>query len=516
MKTALLRWVFPVASGLLLASAFPPFNLGQNAWFALVPLLFAAEQVSPLESFRRGYLAGIVFFGATVWWTIHVTMIGMVALVLFLGLYFGAAACWFNRLRRDTQEDSILHNLLFMFLGAAGWVTLEWIRGQVPLGGFGWNNLGVSQWRMPPLFQFASYTGVYGVSAMLFVVNAGIFVTVRRFWRQIGKAAPHRRLSWEFYVAMTMVCLALVTGIRQIRDVRAMPATKTLRLALVQGNIPQDLKFDPAQAAMILDRYGTLTEMAALKTVDLIIWPETATPDAIRYDQASFDLATNMARRATAGLLTGTIDVTENAKPLEAFNAAVLVSPEGKLREMYRKIHLVPFGEYVPLRKIFPFMKWLTPIQESFERGREYTVFEVQGSRFGTVICFEDTLPELYRGFVRRGVDFMVNVTNDAWFKNSPAAQMHLANALIRTVESRRPLVRSTNNGVTCIVDECGFIRSEMQPFVEGYLTTEIAFRDDASLTFYTLYGNAFVYLCVLATGTAVWILWRKTATSRA
>jgi apolipoprotein N-acyltransferase len=514
MKTLLHRWLFPLATGFILAGAYPPFHLGQNAWFALVPLFFAVEQASPLESFRRGYLAGLAFFGSTVWWTVHVTVAGMVGLIGFLALYFGAAAWWFTMLRKllrcDEKEDAALPNLLLMFLAATGWVTLEWIRGQVPLGGFGWNNLGVSQWQMLPLIQFSSYTGVYGVSAMLFLVNAAIYLTVRRFWRQIGKAAPVRRLSWEFYIAMTVVCLSLVTGIRKIRELQAAEPSRTLRLALVQANIPQDLKFDPGEKERILTRYSSLTDLATMKPVDLVIWPETATPESLRYDVESYSMATNFAARARYGLLTGTFDLLHINGRLEAFNASMLVRPGGRIADTYHKIHLVPFGEYVPLRKIFPFMKWLTPIQDSFERGQEFTVFEAQSNRFATVICFEDTIPELYRHFVDRGVDFMVNLTNDAWFKNSPAAEMHLANAVFRTVETRRPLVRCTNNGVTCIVDEAGFIHSQMESFVNGFETPELVLRANRPTTFYTTHGNVFVQICILTTGICAALAWRK------
>ena len=210
---------------------------------------------------------------------------------------------------------------------------------------------------------------------------------------------------------------------------------------------------------MILERYQTLTETAVMTQVDMIIWPETATPEPLRYDPESFALVTNLAVKTQAYLLTGTIDVTPYSSPPEAFNGAILIRPDGSLGGIYHKIHLVPFGEYVPLRKIVPFFKWLTPITDSFERGEEFTLFHLKELRFGTVICFEDTVPEVYRCFIQRGADFMVNLTNDAWFKDSPAAEMHLANAVFRCAETHRPLVRCTNNGVTCVVDEFGFIK---------------------------------------------------------
>jgi apolipoprotein N-acyltransferase len=520
---AIERWVLPVLSGALMASAYPPFNFGQAGWVALVPLLFAldglvvgaplrarpgesrAEARSYMEAFRRGYIAGLVFFGATVWWTVHVTLPGMVALVAWLALYFGAGAMWFSTLlswgRRDV--DPAGRNLLTAIAGSAGWVTLEWLRGQLLFGGFPWNFLGVSQHQLVPLIQFAEWTGVYGVSALICFVNFAFFFTTRRYVRQIRNKIPARRPSWEFYLAMLLICAGFVHGLRQIRQQQTRPGPN---IALIQGNIPQTLKFEPEQKPMILERYRRMTEIAIGGKPDLIIWPETTMPDPVRYDPESFALVTNLAAMADARLLTGSIDITPYSSPPEAFNAALLIEPDGRLQNIYRKIHLVPFGEYVPLRKVVPFMKWLTPIQESFERGRDFTVFElpVAGwTRFATVICFEDTVPELYRRFVRRDVDFMVNLTNDAWFKQSPAAELHLANAAFRAAETRRPLVRATNNGVTGVVDQFGYVRHRLPPFTEGSLNFQLDLPAAREITFYTRYGDVFVAGCAAVVAVA-------------
>ena len=504
MKRLLLAWLLPVCSGLLYALALPPFDVTELGWVALIPLLFAIEDCRPGEAFRRGYVAGLVFFGMTMWWLVHVSMPAPVALTAFLALYFGAAAAWFARFTY-AGTDSFGRNLLVAVVGTAGWVTLEWIRGHLVLGGFGWNGLGVTQHRNVPFIQFASLTGVYGVSALVCFVNFAFFQTLRRFIRHLGtrssraeRCGPLRRLSWEFYLAMTLVCGAFLHG---LREMRAEEGTRSLRIALVQGNIPQTLKFEPEQKPMILERYRSLTESILPLEPELIIWPETATPEALRYDLDSFELTTNLAQQANAYLLTGTIDVTPYSKPMEAFNGAILIRPDGTLGEIYRKIHLVPFGEYVPLRKILPFMKYLTPIGDSFERGKDYTIFRLPELSFGAVICFEDTVPEVYRGFVKRGVDFVVNLTNDAWFKDSPAAAMHLANAVFRCAENRRWLIRSTNNGVTCAVDPYGVVRMRAEPFTASAKLFVPAFPAEQPVTFYTRHGDVFVAVCVMVTG---------------
>ncbi len=503
------RWVLPVVTGVFYALALPPYNHSEAGWFALVPLLFALEGCRPGEAFRRGFLAGLVFFGMTVWWIIHVSLLGMLGLVAFLALYLGVASLFLAQL--SNENDSVWHNLFAAVAGAAGWVTLEWMRGHFPLGGFGWNGLGVTQSAATPLIQFASVTGVYGVSALVFILNYAFFCTIRRYLRNIGNATPARRLSWEFYLAMLLVGGAFVSGLRVIESAPVGGSQRALRLALVQGNIPQSLKFEEREKPMILDRYQSLTTTATLEQVDLIIWPETATPAALRYDPETFAVTTNITANTQAYLLTGTIDFTTRSETVEAFNAAALVRSDGLVAGVYRKIHLVPFGEYVPLRKIAPILKWFTPITDSFERGRDATLFNVHGLKFGAVICFEDTLPDLYRRFVKRGADFMVNLTNDAWFHNSPAAEMHLANAIFRAVENRRSLVRCTNNGVSCLVDRSGIVRHRIEPFTPATLAFVLLVPSELPVTFYTQYGDVFAGGCALLTGlTLVSLFFRR------
>ncbi|MCX7885674.1 MAG: apolipoprotein N-acyltransferase, partial [Verrucomicrobiae bacterium] len=331
--------------------------------------------------------------------------------------------------------------------------------------------------------------------------------TVNRFLRWRFGEEDTRRLSWELYVAVLLVCMVFLDGLKQLRADGG--TVRGLHVALIQGNIPQRVKFDPGEKPMIMERYRALTEKAALLQPELIIWPETGTPGALRYDAESYTLVTNLAALAKAPLLVGTMDVQGG----DWFNAAALVQQDGRISGLYHKIHLVAFGEYVPLRKIFPWMKWLTPIDGSFERGTTYSVFALGTARFGVVICFEDTIPDLYRRFILRGVDFMVNLTNDAWFKESPAAEMHLANAVFRAVESRRPLIRCTNNGVTCVVDEFGFVKPErrLPPHQEGLLVCTVPLAGAGAQTFYTRHGDWFVALCALVSVFGCgWLAWRN------
>ncbi len=505
MKLLLFRWLLPAAAGALLALAFPPWEAFQLAWLGLIPLFVAVRDVSGGEAARRGYIAGLVFFGLTLWWIGHVTVPGAVAVIAVLALYFALAALWFRLVLAPARSgERPLANLGAALLAAAGWATLEWVRGCVLLGGFGWNFLGASQYRAAALLQFASVTGIYGVSALLCAVNVIFYLTGLRFCAHLQAGPPARRLSWELYAVILLACGLFLHGARELTARPSQPH-RSLRLALVQANIPQSLKFVPEQKQMVLDRHRQLTATAALSQPDLILWPETAVPEPLRFDRDSYTLATNVAIRSRAYLLTGTIDYQPYSQPPEAYNAAILLSPTGDTLKIYRKIHLVPFGEYVPLQRytaglvsrIGPEGYDVTQ-GYGFQRGTELTIFEAGDFRFGVVICFEDTVPHLYRRFAAHQLDFMVNLTNDAWFRESPAARMHLANAVFRAVETRRPLIRSTNNGVSCVVDECGVIRAELEPFTEAALTHELPIPHPTGPTFYVRHGDLFVAVCAL------------------
>ncbi|MDW8344705.1 MAG: apolipoprotein N-acyltransferase [Verrucomicrobiae bacterium] len=509
----------PACAGVVLALAYPPFDAFQLGWVGLIPLLWAVESVPPGEAFRRGYLAGLFFFGLTVWWVGHVTVPGAVTLIILLALYFGAAGWWLGLVGRyffRNGHDRAGRNLLAALVAAAGWVVIEWFRARFIMGGFGWNGLGVSQYRAAALLQFISVTGGYGASALLVVINVIFYATVRRWLMHLRAGQPVRRLSWELYAVMVTVCVLFLVGAREIAR-RDQTPSQSLRVLMVQANIPQSLKFVPDKAQMILDRHRHLTLTGAASQPNLIIWPETALPHPMRYDPVSYELATNIAITTGTYLLTGTIDYRSGSYPPEAYNAAILLGPDGTTRQIYHKIHLVPFGEYVPFQRwTRGLLKLIGPegydITEGFgfHRGREWTVFtlwEPVELRFASVICFEDTVPHLYRQFARQDVHFLVNLTNDAWFRESPAAAQHLANAVFRAIETRRPLLRATNNGITSIVDQCGVVRAELAPFTEGALTATINIPLEPPTTFYMRHGDVFVAVCAL-----VAFLWFATA----
>jgi apolipoprotein N-acyltransferase len=256
----------------------------------------------------------------------------------------------------------------------------------------------------------------------------------------------------------------------------------TLKISLIQGNIPQELKWDKGSQALILERYAQLSQKAAMEKPDLIIWPEAASPGFIGAAEDDWIVERILAVPKETGipLLLGSV-VRENKN---YFNSALLIDRQGKIAGRYDKLHLVPFGEYIPLKELFPFLETIVPIGD-FTSGDSYTLFSLSpaaggaGAKFGVLICFEDTIPELSRNFVKKGADFLVNITNDGWFKETKAPYQHLAASVFRAVENRVPLVRAANTGVSCFIDSRGRIKAKITEngkdiFVPGTKTENI------------------------------------------
>jgi apolipoprotein N-acyltransferase len=489
-----LRVTLAVASGLLLAASFPSLDVEPLAWIGLVPLLFASRGLGVGGAFAIGWLGGLVFYLGTVYWIaytiVHYTAVPLVAAVGVLLITAAALACyhgafiaglrWFDRRRLPT-----------IWLAPALWVTLEWLRGWFFIG-FPWAALGYSQYRYADLVQMVEVTGVYGISALLVFFN----VVVAAVLASRGPGA--RRLVPALLVLTLLVTVLPLAGHRRAAAIAARPAVGTLRVALVQGNIEQDHKWDPAYQGETIARYRELTAAAAAAGASLVVWPETATPFFFQEAGPLREGVLELAARHRIWLLFGSPAFRQASDGrLEELNRAYLVSPEGREVGVYDKIQLVPFGEYVPFRRIFFFVDQVVHAVGLIAPGLVPTVFQIPAGRFGALICYEGIFPALTRQFVADGADFLVNVTNDAWYGRSSAPYQHLAQATLRAVENRVPLVRAANTGISAVVDPTGRIRWQGPLFEPLTHTAEIAWP--GVRTFYSRYGDVFVWACVLA-----------------
>lgn len=462
-------------SGLILAFSFFNFNLWLFAWFGFVPLFLALRNKSKKQAFLLSYLTGVIFWLGTLYWLVHVTPVGMIVLVLYLALYFGIFGLVIS-------SPYILSTNYYLLSIPSSWVILEYIRSHL-LTGFPWAKLAYSQYLNLPVIQIADITGAWGVSFLIVMVNAAVYSAISR-----------RKIH-----LLPLFCLlaVLLYGYSSLYRIAQAAGRTTLRLSVIQPNIPQALKWDPSARGFIKDKYFALTEEAARDNPDLIIWPEAALPVILEEEPEFFEDTKSFARKINIPLLLG----SATARGGDYYNSALLVSAQGSVSGRYDKLHLVPFGEYIPLRSALPFLETIVPIGD-FSRGREYTILKIQNT-FGVLICFEDVFPELARGFARHGAEFLVNITNDGWFGRTSAPYQHFSASVFRAVENRLPIVRSANTGVSGFIASDGRVLSLLGDgagrniFIQGHKTQQIGvLRQKPSL--YTVYGDIFLLPCLI------------------
>ncbi len=484
-----------VLSGLLLAAAFPSLGYSFLAWFALVPLLFALRDQTVRTGLWLSGTFGLVFFCGTVYWvtnSVHfyghvpllpaslITLLLCVILALFI-VPFGGALVHI----RATHPR-------FLFLAApALWVTLEYARTYL-FSGFPWALLGYSQYRSLSVIQIADLFGVYGISFLIVLVNAAI-----------AEVLADRKRYLPLVTAAVVVTAVLGYGYARLNTPEG---AGSIRIAVVQGNIEQDKKWDPSYQGEVIATYKRLTLKALEQQPDLVVWPETATPFYFSgsgdNEKRTEDLR-QFVRTMNTPLLFGS--PTYEVKPgrvIDLRNSAFLLDHDGATSAVYHKMHLVPYGEYIPMKKVLFFVEKLVQAIGDFQTGTEYTVMKVRTPKgnavaVSTVICYEIIFPDLVRRFVNNGATVMTTVTNDAWFGRTGAPYQHFSMAVLRAVENHVPVARAANTGISGFIDAKGRILETSGIFTEAYLTRTLV--PGSTKTFYTRYGDVFAWLCALA-----------------
>lgn len=477
-------------SAVSLILSFPKYNFQLLAWIAFLPVFFVSEN-KPKHVFRVFYLTGFIFWLGVIYWLLHVTFVGMIILVLYLALYFAVFGMLISRYKLLLSSYAVL-------VIPALWVLLEYLRSHL-LTGFPWALLGYSQYLNLPLIQISDITGTWGVSFIIMMVNVCIyrFITIK------GKKVNSRNLK-EIIITGLAVVLSLIYGNYKLNSDSRFIESDQIKISAVQGNIPQELKWNRMARNFIIDKYSELSLQASLDQPDLVIWPEASLPVIVEEEPSFYEKTIDLVKRMRTPLLLGAVTSQDG----NYYNSALLISQDGNLQGKYNKLHLVPFGEYIPLRRIFPFLQAVVPIGD-VTAGKEYTLFTMPAGtndkiqkRFSVLICFEDLFPELSRDFIKKGANFLVNITNDAWYKKTSAPYQHLQASVFRAVENRVFLVRSTNTGVTAFIDEKGKIVSYLKDgsgkniFIDGFDTKKMILRRGA-LSFYTRYGDVFVAICI-------------------
>ena len=472
---------------------------GVFAWVALLPLHRVLIGATTGQAFLRGWLAGFLAFTGTMYWVViamhlygkvplPISVGLMLVLAGYLGLYVGLYAWGFVRLEQRWAAAAWI-------AAPCLWVSLEYVRTHA-FSGLPWGLLGYSQFQWLPLIQIANITGVYGVSFLIVLVNVSLFFLFRWFW---AEKSQHPLRPWIPLASAVAAILGVwLYGLNQLH----LPPSERLTIGVVQANIDQAHKWDSAYRMETLERYRRLTEAVSPKS-DLILWPEAATPFMFEQEPGYRSLVTEMTKDARVPLVFGSPALTRASDGTPyLLNSAYILNPAGEITGRYDKQHLVPFGEYIPLERILFFLDKLVVGIGDFQPGPGPTLLSfTRGSdqrqtRFGVAICYEVIFPDLVRQLANEGADFLVTITNDAWFGKTVAPHQHFGMVVFRAVENRMAFARAANTGVSGLIDPTGRILMATPIFTEHAIIGSIPLS--APSTLYTRFGDVFAWACVI------------------
>lgn len=494
------------STGLLLALCYPAIRWGFLAWFAFVPLLLIISHAQN-RSQALGYslIAGVVFFGFSMHWLTNVTPVGWILLALMESVYF-ALFGWLAYEGIHSRRSLVFR---IIWIGLA-WTATEIFRSEMPVFGFGWNLLAYSQASYPVMIQSANIFGAYGVGFLIVLVNNCIFELLA------PKKIRKRGVSAALFTAVLLMLGAMLFYGDRILAQEKKPE-EYLRVSVLQGNIPQSVKWQVMAKEKILEIYGKLTQLAALEQPDLIVWPEASFPGYFNQDIQAGQVS-SLAQEVGTPLLVGGLHWVDDD---EVYNSAYALAKDGAWVQRYDKLRLVPFGEYIPFRVL---LGWLTPVADAlgisnFSAGKDPVIFRWAREEwpFGVLICFEDVFMDLARTLADRDAKFLIVITNDAWFGKTGAPFQHLQASIFRAVENGVAVVRAANTGVSAFISHQGRVLATVknargdETFVMGQRTVDLPLI--AERTLYRRGGYLFpqiVLVCFLFCGILIFRRTRK------
>ena len=490
-------------SGLIFSLSIPKADIGLLAWICFLPAFLALRFTR--HALTLGITLGVVTgIGRIYWITETLQSFGglgpilavatNVLLIAYLAIY---PALFFFAIQRISLLDPRLPAV-----SAALWVVLEWFQSWV-ITGFPWELVGYSQYRQLYLSQIASVTGVYGLSFLILLVNATL--------AQVA-LAPHR---WRRLLPPTvLLCAVLCYGVIRLND-DANSERSSLAVGIVQGNFPQDIKWDRDRLVQTAARYTELTHTLIGRKLDLVVYPETALP--FRFQHADYArlraLVETTAAAIKTPILVGSLDGVENGTSEELYNRAFLLDRDGKIVAFSDKVHLVPFGEYIPFPQIFQYLEGLTAESGAFAHGMQRPAIEIPelAERLGLFICYEAIFPEISRELAQKGATLLINITNDAWFGRTAAPYQHLAMAALRAIETGRSVVRVANTGISCLISPTGSISAATELFETKAFVVDAETRSET--TVYVRFGDYLILISALYLAVEI-VLRRRSAGS--
>jgi len=496
------RMAAALACGLLLTGAFPNVNISWLVWCAMVPLFWAISSgITAGTGFRLGFMAGLVHYSTLMYWLVHtMTAFGglswalAVPVLFLLSAYlslFPAVFVWIITCYRPAPVVSLI-------LVPSAWTGLEFIRSFL-LSGLPWGFLGYTQYRNLSLIQMADIFGVYGISFLIVFVNIGIFLCI--YYVRHNKWFGQPITGKSFLTALFLLIITMISvvgyGYARIRTMDGIvKQSETRTIAAIQGNIAQDIKWDEKFALSTISTYIRLSTGFKNSRTDLVVWPESATPFYLTRDPYFTRIVMDGVRSTGADFIIGSPSFTDHDGNTVYHNSAFLIDKAGQLQNRYDKAHLVPFGEYVPLKKFLPFVGKIVAGVGDFVPGLMGKTVPWHGHRIGILICYELIFPELARCQVQHGASFLVNLTNDAWYGRTSAPYQHFSMAIFRAIENRRALVRVANTGISGFIDPIGRISQPTKLFEATAIRQSIPMV--SIKTSYDQVGYLFTYACLV------------------
>ncbi len=496
---------FALLTSFLLTSAFPKIGVDWLAWFALVPLLYSLKDLSPKQAFGIGMVSGTAHFFTLLYWLVpflvkfghlsfFLSIIVALGFALFLSIYF---ALFSLILAKFCTKP-----LTSLFLVPSGWVSMEYIRSYL-FTGFPWELLGYSQFSRLHLIQISDIVGVFGVSFLIALSNATLF-TILLYLTGIswhGSKVSKKIALWSSVSTILIFGLVFYYGNFQLGSIsNQISSAKHIKVAVVQGNISQSVKWDPAYQGITIEKYIDLSVSTKRERPDLVVWPETALPFYffnIR-DAELTDMVKKGIKETEAHFLIGSPAFEFREKEVDYYNRAYLVNTKGEKIDQYDKVHLVPFGEYVPFKKWLPFINKIVEPVGNYIGGEKGKVAWWDGTGIGTLICFEVIFADLARALAKNGAAFFVNITNDAWYGTSGGPYQHFSMTVFRAVENRKALVRSANTGISGFVNPSGRVITKTPLEKEAVMTGNIPLMQIK--TVYMGIGDLFAMICLAIT----------------
>lgn len=495
------KLLLSVISGVLIALSFPLvigsfklLSLGAFAWVALVPLFFAIRNETPKRTFLLTFVCAFVLFAGTVFWAGHalyvfggislpLSILLVVLMVAILSAHIALAPFLASLVEKYWRGEKLVWLPVM-------WVAIELSRNYFPFGGFPWANIAMSQWNNLYFIQLADVGGIYLIIFILIWTNAFIAeLLARASGEKISGLIPKTVLT------IFILTSVFVYGAVRISKMNAlMSDAPSVQIALIQGNISQDEKWSELSDRKNLDVYRNA--VAKLKNTKLhaVIWPESSFPWSIDANARNIDPEVLGFEKSSESNPFTVLGAITSASDDEYYNSAFLVDGKGDILGRYDKVHLAPFGEYVPFKEVLFFAKKLTAPAGNFNHGSRYGLLSAGGILMAPLICYEDIFPEISREATLLGADIFVNITNNAWFGRTSAPYQQLAMSVFRAVENRRYLLRSTNTGVSALIAPTGKIMIESQLFEPATIVSNVGIMDVTS--FYTKFGNWFAYGC--------------------